>query len=144
MLIARARGKVMREGKKVVDVSEIEYPTRLTQELALIAAGNAALMRRKECNAADYKLARKVGIDTIPKNRYLILSDLWIRYRHGMSMETAYNLSRNHKSYSPFEYALEDLQALGLIETTGEPVLVRLSDKAVRMLSRCQFDPDIH
>lgn len=72
-LIALLRITVKREAlgsrRNVVEIGKPEGVGRMTKVLANIARGSATLFRRKDVCSEDLKLACRVGIDSVPKDR---------------------------------------------------------------------------
>lgn len=62
--------------RKITDVDPRESPTRITKGLAAIARWHAALFRKGAVDSHDLTMAYRVGTNTIPPNRWRILSKL--------------------------------------------------------------------
>lgn len=72
---AMARTHVLRGyNGEIVDVPEHEVNTRLSQGIAGIAQGMAALRRHPVVTEADLQDAMRAGIESMPRPRYLVLS----------------------------------------------------------------------
>jgi hypothetical protein len=75
-LLARSRAHIEREREThdVLGVPVIEGNTRLPQQLCQIARGSAMLDGRRATNDNDYKLVLRVGFDSLPPAREMVLS----------------------------------------------------------------------
>lgn len=84
-LIARMRVQVHREvtgnRRVITHAGDEEAPTRIIKALANLARGSATLFGRADCIDEDYKLAVRLGIDSLPLRRYPMVKavmDLWV------------------------------------------------------------------
>lgn len=137
-LVARARGKVKRDMGKVSDVAEIEYPTRLVQELGAVAMGNAMLMRRDHTIEQDYRLAITVGRNSIPKVRHQILTDLAQARANGYLLSYEFFKAKVSTDIA-LNRALEDLQVLGLVQMWGDPPVTVLTPFGIHLCERARM-----
>jgi hypothetical protein len=107
-IVACARATITRggdRGKEITDEPQIESSTRISQQLAQLGRGSALLSHRQEVNDFDYRLVQRVGLDCIRPTRRQLLEAV-LRGR---------NLAELKMNPSTRKYALEDLEAVGLI-----------------------------
>lgn len=116
-MVSHLRGHVQRnaEGKhEISEVPEVEGPTRLAKAFTQIARGHASLMRRRECNDEDLRLARRLALDTIPSSRRRIWEGM-LRMPYSdtnaelLEVETGVPLGT-------VKWILEDFAALGIVK----------------------------
>ena len=77
VFVARARSAVIREGgsnREIVDVPEPEHPTRLVKQL--INLMSALSIISGEFTEDDYQIIYKIGMDSLPSVRRLIIQHL--------------------------------------------------------------------
>jgi hypothetical protein len=120
-LTTHCRTHVRREGysKDIVYIPEAESATRLAQQLLQLAKGSAMLDGRRSVSDRDYWLVRRVAFDCIPAVRRMILDALI-----GGAELKGLALPPSTRSY-----AVEDLEALGILERS------RLSERAAEWLT---------
>jgi hypothetical protein len=71
-MIAILRGHVKRErfgGTEIIDVPTPEGPTRIAKALAQVARAHGTLFRKPEVDEEDFRVARRMGLDSIPPQR---------------------------------------------------------------------------
>lgn len=74
--IAILRGHVVREHdwkREIIEVPEPEGPTRIMKAMSQIARAHAAMFKRPEIEGPDLRIARRLGLDTVPPARRLLL-----------------------------------------------------------------------
>jgi hypothetical protein len=120
---AMARSYVPRDGrtKQLESDPQAESATRLSQQLAQLAKGSAILDGRNAVSETDYGVAIRVAFDSIPANRRSVLNHFLRGDRLAMKAATK-------------SYAIDDLEALGLLEDSA------LTSDAKMLVDR--FDPD--
>lgn len=131
-LVAVLRATVHRNpgGKREITGEPIpEEPGRIHKSLSALVSSHAALFRHSEVEEDDYRIARRVGLDSIPSNRFSI-------FRHlPSSSEEWVNTSTWAKSArvaaSTLNWNAEELVALGALEVNEEKEIkeYRLSEK---------------
>lgn len=124
-LIALLRITVKREslgGKRsVIEVGKIEGVGRMTKVLANIVRGSATLFHRSEACMEDLKLAYRVGIDSVPKERLRILLVLDTLENRGVREIGINKLSTVSGVPKTTLYrVLEDLKYIKLLKSQGE------------------------
>ena len=112
VLIAQLRTPVIRNHSKQIEVfPNAEVGTRLSKQLMRLAQSSALLYESPEVNGmADYRLALRVAVDSIPKKRMKLISGL-LEGESGASRISEVTSIPN----STVQYELEDLRMLGLI-----------------------------
>ena len=135
-LIAHCRGNVPRNLKdEISGVPEIENSSRVSKELNTIVTGHAALFRRTldgrpAVTDADMWVVDRIGRNSIPINRYLILNAI---VNQQQAVETDLLLRATKLPASSFRRHLADLTTLGLVDTEestqGLPDRHRLSEQ---------------
>ena len=112
VLIAQLRTPVIRNHSKQIEVfPNAEVGARLSKQLMRLAQSSALLYESPEVNGmADYRLALRVAVDSIPKKRMKLISGL-LEGESGASRISAVTSIPN----STVQYELEDLRMLGLI-----------------------------
>jgi hypothetical protein len=122
-LIVIARTAVSRSpygNKEIVDIPEAESATRLPQQLAQLAKGSALIDHREKVSELDLRLVHRAAFDCIHPVRSRILRGLY----NGLKAKDLTVPS------STLSYAMEDLEALGLIEERAlSPIAVDLMRK---------------
>jgi hypothetical protein len=111
---ARARSGIVRDGystREIQLIPEPELPTRLSKQLAILCS--ALFLIGGEFAKEDYELIFKVGMDSLPQNRRLIIARLsesndYLETKN-IAMEIGYPTNTTRR-------ILEDLHGLGLLE----------------------------
>lgn len=108
----RARSGVFREGysREIEFVPDPELPTRFTKELMKLASALSLVDRRTDDQ--NYELIFKVGMDSIPQLRRLIISMM----RFDEEYETSKVSNAVGYPMTSTRRALEELQALALVK----------------------------
>jgi hypothetical protein len=127
-LIADTRRTVeRRENGEVVGVGDAEAPTRIAKAMSQVARAHASLFGRAEVGEEDLRIARRLGVDTIPGNRKRIIDHVAdtgatayadLRVMTGLPMST-------------IGWIVDELDALGIIEkhkTEDGAAWVRFTD----------------
>ena len=135
-LVAVLRASVPRSpsGKREVLGEPVpEEPGRIHKSLSALASAHAALFHHPEVEEDDYRIARRVALDSIPSNRFSIFRTLpsteeWI------NPQTWAKLSR--VSPSTITWNADDMTALGALEVNEEKEVkeYRLSPKFKELL----------
>lgn len=115
-IIARTRGHVKRErdGRDIIEVPEPEGPTRIMKALAQVARSHATLFRREHVTDDDFRISKRLGMDSIPPLRRKILETI-SNYPDGEIGHA--NLVRFVGApASTVNRAAEDLGALGILD----------------------------
>lgn len=116
MLAAELRRNVHREGNDISIVDSAEHPTRLIKALISVARGHGMLMRKKETDEDDMKLAKGLCLSTIPRHRLTIIRYLLSCPNHTAPQdEIIYDLDVPR---STTKRRLEDLQAINAIQVS--------------------------
>jgi hypothetical protein len=121
-IVAICRGHVKREKdhKDILDVPEPEGPTRIMKALAQVARAHATLFRKEDVDEDDYRISRRLALDSIPPTRRKILETIatypdrrvgWANLVRLTGIPPT-SLSRN----------AEDLSALGVLTIVTEGV----------------------
>jgi len=110
---------------------ESELPARLTKQLYQLGCALTTVRKELELGQEEYQVIRKVAIDCLPRQRWLVIKKL--RSIGGGSVK---DISLATKCpYTTTKLVLEDLNALGLADVTpGGPDLWGLSGKALDYL----------
>lgn len=117
--VARARAPVERDSRHEIRYNiEVEEPTRLAGDLAVIAQALAAIREEDAVEKAQMALTRKVAFDCLNIERIRALAYL-------VNVEKAAPISQVHRlggfsSRGVARYTLEDLEATGVIEAVGD------------------------
>ncbi|MBI2485498.1 MAG: hypothetical protein HYW01_00765 [Deltaproteobacteria bacterium] len=85
---ALSRSSVPREGtgdKIIKYVPDPELPTRLAKQFKLLACGLALVRNKSQITEDEYRVLRKIALDTIPNQRKIaikvLLTDDWLKTR---------------------------------------------------------------
>jgi hypothetical protein len=125
-VVTAARSAVHRDGyKRELDHAPApEIPGRFARQLFSLARGLALVEQRPAVNSADLRRVARVATDSIPAVRRMVLESLATRdvedlTTTALAKQVRYNTTTLRR-------ALEDLQALGLVdcqkaETAGRP-----------------------
>ena len=135
-LVAVLRASVPRSssGKREVLGEPVpEEPGRIHKSLSALASSHAALFRHPEVGEDDYRIARRVALDSIPSHRFTILRHLpsteeWV------NSQTWAKLSR--VSPSTITWNADEMAALGALEINEEKEVkeYRVSEKFKELL----------
>jgi hypothetical protein len=112
--------------KEITNIPEPESATRLPQQLAQLAKGSALLDGRAETSQLDAALVRRAAFDCINPTRSKILRGLFAGAKPKDLGVPGSTLS----------YAMDDLEALGLIEDRG------LSDLAADLMRKAGVEAE--
>ena len=125
-LTAQLRSHVVRDSgnsKSIVDVSPPESPSRIVKAIAQIAKASAQLFGRDELSDEDLARARRVAIDSIPLARLRV-------FTHVHMLTSVSEIARDAgMPLTSVEWVIEELLAIGAIETLGEPRMFNLSER---------------
>lgn len=124
-IIATTRAKVERDKswkREIVEESEAEGPTRIMKAMVQTAMGHAALMRRDVCNEADFKIARRLGMDSIPPARLSAIRSL-CSFDNGGIGSFATLVRATGMPSATLNWTLEDLVHLGMIEFLSNEIV---------------------
>ena len=136
-MIALLRGHVVREvgyKRDIVDVPQPEGPTRIMKSLAQVARGHATIFRRQEVTGQDFKIARRLALDSIPPVRKAILDEMirsgeigWASLVRATELPPS-TISRN----------CEELEALGvlLVDENKVEKSYRLTDSFAELVTK--------
>jgi hypothetical protein len=124
-IAVRGRTHIPRTGfnKDIIYVPEAESNTRLAQQLAQLAKGSALLDGRAEVNEQDFSLVKRAAFDCMPPVRKLLLEAL--RWGEDPALLNVPPSTRT--------YALEELEAQGLVERKPSPRLSTLAREMLEM-----------
>lgn len=104
-IIARGRAQVTRDARKeIIDIPQIEAPTRPAQQLKQLARGSALISHRAEVHDSDYRLIQRVALDCLRPARRQVLEPLL------RDQPSPCGLPGSTRTY-----ALEELEAAGLV-----------------------------
>lgn len=126
--ISRARSEVERDSRtrEIESPPEPEYPARVAKQLHILARGLARIENRAETNQDDMRRLIRVGIDTIPPKRRVLLQALLTEPKTVAQIADA----NPEFSESTVRRTAEDLKALGLVsynEVTSKWALTDLA-----------------
>jgi hypothetical protein len=130
-LVVRARTPTKRDrvNRELEDMPDPEGNTRFPQQLAQIGRGWAALMESRVVTEDAMTLISRVAFDSIPPRRRDVLRAL-------MDGKNAYSLDL---ASSVVERALEELEAVGLLNKPKGYSQASLSDLAISLLEGAQL-----
>ena len=152
--VAEARSGVSRDrySQMIEYLPEAEGPARLVKQLFTLGCGIAIIQGKSEIDNDVYEILKKVGRDSLPSHRNLILQKMWGMEMFGELWEKTRTLS-GYFSYpvSTTKMQLEDLMILKLInrkdmgESSGDedsnyrkqetrPYYWQLSDKCCQLI----------
>jgi len=117
-LIAQARTAVSRDRyhQTVTHLPETEGPARLVKQLWILGAGIATVQGKHEFDEGVYKIIKRIGTNSLPKHRALILRTMWESLIMSDKWETTRLISK--LICTPTETVkryLEDLWMVGLL-----------------------------
>lgn len=124
-ITALARTHVHREGhgnREIEHVPEPEANTRLSKGLAGLAMGIAALNQRQEVAEEDLQDVLRVGMDSIPPSRKLLI----------LAAATGQDFDSLGLARTVMDRQVEELQVLGILDRDDERVL---SERVERLLT---------
>jgi len=128
--VAAARTGVSRDKyTRVVQYTpEPELPARLAKQFYQLGCALAIVRKKLEFGQEEYAVIRKVGIDCLPRQRWLLMKKL-----HNIGGGSIKDIClATNCPYPTTKLLLEDLNALGLVDVTpGNPDLWGLSGKAL-------------
>lgn len=119
-VIARLRGKVNRDTKtkEVIDASQPEEPTRIAKSLDSLICHHAALFARENVTEDDFRIAYRVGFDSVPHRRAQVMERIPLEEAiQPVKIATALNLP-----YTTVETTIEDLCALEVLTLSSSIV----------------------
>ena len=115
--VAEARSGVSRDrySQMIEYLPEAEGPARIVKQLFTLGCGIAIIQGKSEIDSDVYEILKKIGKDTLPSHRNLILQKMWRMEMLGDSWEKTRTLS-GHFSYpvTTTKMQLEDLMILKL------------------------------
>ena len=117
MVTAWGRVAVPRSGygrREIEDISVLEEPMRLVQQLGGIARGALALGLTE--HDAEV-LARRVALDSMPAARHAVLKALSLAHHNGEALSTATVAKAPDLHSQVARFALEDLATVGVVES---------------------------
>ena len=125
ILTAQLRTPVIRNNSKQIEVlPNPEVGTRLSKQLMRLAQSTAMLYESPKIDGkADYRLALRVAVDSIPRKRLNLISSL-------LGGETSASRISEVTSIpnSTVQYELEDLRVLGLVNKSSQNSTWEISD----------------
>jgi hypothetical protein len=131
--VAEARSGVSRDRytQAIEYLPEAEGPARLVKQLFTLGCGIAIIQGKNELDENVFTILKKVGRDTLPSNRNLILRTMWRKRIFGNRWEQPRTLSGyfNYPSQTT-KLHLEDLMVLNLVERKIEGVPLVPSEDA--------------
>jgi hypothetical protein len=116
-IVALSRTQVARDvssgSRAIIDVPQAEENTRLSKALSSLARYHASLFRRTVITTADLRIAARVGMDSIPRARQLIICALPKDADKGtMSFDLCQLTGLNA---STLNWTVDELEALGVV-----------------------------
>ena len=121
--VAEARSGVSRDRytQAIEYLPEAEGPARLVKQLWTLGAGISIIQGKHELDEDVYSILKKVGKDTLPSHRNLILKKMWEKEIAGDSWENTRILSGffNYPTMTT-KLQLEDLMILNLLDRKFE------------------------
>lgn len=115
----KARSGVIREGystREIELIPDAEVPTRFAKQI-ITMADTFYLMNEMKLEETDYTLLTKMGLDSIPQKRRLILEVLMNTEDY---LETSYVATKIDYPTNTTRRTLEDLHGLGLLARLHE------------------------
>ena len=131
--VARSRTHVDRNPygrREIISVADSEAPTRLAQQLAQLSRGSALIGDRKAVGEEDLALVQRVALDCMPNTRRRLLSYATAKAKAALSKKVLLR-SPPQIPGSSRQYALEDLEALGILSRDST-----LTDQITGLLRR--------
>ena len=116
---------------------EYEVPTRIGIQLKKLGRGLAAIRRKKEIGEEEFRILKRVGLDTIPKKVRVLLEILNGQDR----LSTTEIVERTGIEGETCRLALNDLAVLRLVERAeiqgkGNPIGWKLTEKTQNFLEK--------
>ena len=99
---------------EVIDFPVPEGPTRIIKSMVQVIRAHATLMRKMDVDDADYRIGRRLGMDSIPPERLHIVKTLADSMDHRIGFAQLVRLTPEVK-VGTLQRALEDLEALEVI-----------------------------
>lgn len=134
-LTAQLRSHVVRDhanGKSIIDVSPPESPSRIVKAITQIAKASAQLFGRDELGDEDLERARRVAIDSIPITRLRVFNNVHM-------LTSPSEIARDAAMpLTSVEWVLDELLAIGALETVGEPRMLNLSERFEKLKAGTQ------
>lgn len=121
-IVAIARAKVERDRswkREIVAEPEPEGPTRIMKALCQVAMGSAALARRGHINEEDFRISKRLALDSIPPARAGVIR-MFNRINEGATF--AHICRTTGIPSSTLNFTLDDLAALGVLEQLDDQV----------------------
>ena len=89
--IAQARTGVSREQyhQTIKSLPEAEGPARLVKQLWLLGAGLATIHEKDTLDESDYRIVKRVAINSMPRHRCQVLRTMWDAEVMGSNWETS-------------------------------------------------------
>jgi hypothetical protein len=138
-MVAVLRCSVEREKdwrREIVAQPEPEGPTRIMKALAQVARGHATLFRRADVSAVDYRIARRLGLDSIPPLRKKVF-DRIAKAQDGV-IGWAALVRQTEAPPTSVTRCCEDLEALNVLEIDDGTIekTYRLKEEFRELLGR--------
>jgi hypothetical protein len=131
-LLARLRTFVARDRNDVVHVApDVEVPTRIVKQLLRLGQSVALVRRKPSVTSAEFKIMRKVALDSVPSARLAVFNELVQLRAKGKIGPIDYFAEKCRISHSPARRHLDDMVLLGLAgtKTQKQMLLYKLSDE---------------
>jgi hypothetical protein len=157
-LISRGRTGVSRDRyTRTIDyLPQPEGTPRLMKQVWILGAGIAVIQQKSNIDDEIYEILKKVGRDSLPKHRDLILSSMWKGKLYGEKWDTTRALARLINFPTPTaRIYFEDLLMVGILnrriegeEIEGDdtwksneskPYFWQLSERCVDLIQRSQI-----
>jgi DNA-binding transcriptional ArsR family regulator len=144
--VAKGRTGVERDrsSKVIICLPEPEGPARLARQFVHLGQGIATVLGKAEVDEEVYDMLRKVGRDSLPAIRNLLLETLWTEKVSGENRKTTRELSTllQHPISTVYVW-LGDLEEVGLVEGKfeegGSGQRWRLSDECCGLIRRAEI-----
>lgn len=111
-VIARLRGKVNRDTKTkaIIDATQPEEPTRIAKALDSLVCHHAGLFAR-EITEDDFRIALRVGFDSVPHKRSLVMEKVPLEG----SIFSSKIANETNQPHATIDYHVDELGALGVL-----------------------------